>query len=131
MPVSNKNPKAPKSAVQAERQKRMAVIQSANQLDRRRQSQINNQVATINRLLLALDEGKAAGTSHAVYTEEMKILHMAASQLQVENQDLVAALKRLVAAVDEVPGLDGDAATADELAEALSEARTLVTPVAG
>lgn len=53
------------------------VMEQAQKLDRRRQAQINNQIATINHLLQG-----------STYTEEMRVLHEGAAALAVENEDL-------------------------------------------
>lgn len=66
------------------------IIDKANALDRRRQAQIANQAASIDRLLKLLNEGKA-GT--AAYSEEMQILHQAAAALVVERDELRTVLE--------------------------------------
>lgn len=106
------------------------VLQRAMSLDRRRQAQINNQVASINRLLEQFDEGKHAGTSHAAYTEEMRVLHEGAAAFAVENEDLRTALSDLVRAIDAlhldqltVAGRDTDLRP---YFDALTQARALI-----
>lgn len=114
-------------------------MRTANQLDRRRQAQIANQTGTINRLLARFDDhtlinGEAV-TSHAAYGEEMSTLYKAIATYQVENEDLRGALRAFVTAIDAMP-MDAisrqlTAPVRETFAQALSDARALVTPVTG
>ena len=124
MPQSSRTRSKPKNVNKPDRMKE--VIQKALSLDRRRQAQIENQKRSINRLLERFDEGKYAGTSHAVYTEEMNILHMAAAQFRVENDDLRAVLRDLVTALDALP-LDMMSTRGTNLPEIVAAARALIT----
>lgn len=96
------------------------VIEKAQAIDRRRQAQIENQKASINRLLV-----------NGEYTAEMQTLFQAAASLQVENEMLGAAMKALVASIDALP-LDGlrlgRGAHVTAFAEALAAGRALITP---
>lgn len=100
------------------------VLEKARVLDRYRQAQIENQRQSITRLLERFDDGKAAGTSHAVYTEEMGILHGAYADANAEAGELRDALTALVSAIDAItPRLTQvDWGT---LADALAQARAL------
>lgn len=101
------------------------VLQRAMSLDRRRQAQINNQVASINRLL---------GEDHG-YTEEMRVLHEGAAAFAVENEDLRTALSDLVRAIrvlhlDQLTVAGRDTDTRPYL-DALHAAEELLWPVSG
>jgi hypothetical protein len=107
MPKKNPPARKPTGKVKSRLQQ---ILEQANTLDRRRQAQIANQVAAINRLL---KDGE--------YDEEMRILHEGAAVLAVENQDLRAALRELVRAVDATVHIDNDRA-----GDALDQARALI-----
>lgn len=119
----------PKPKIPAKRKPEIQqILEKAAALDRRRQAQIKNQSLAITRLLEAMNGGKTLPDAH---TEEMQILHAGAAVLQVENQDMRAALKALVDAIDAMP-MDAispklTAPVSGTLAVALSDARTLAT----
>jgi hypothetical protein len=91
-----------------------SIISNAQAIDRRRQAQIANQIATINRLLARFDEASYADhlnrldphaqssipTSHAVYSEEMRMLHEGAAVLVAERDEAIDVLRQLVAVVE-------------------------------
>jgi hypothetical protein len=106
------------------------VLERAMAMDRRRQAQIANQVASINRLLAGAEEHECfphdPATGHPMiqkrpygYTDEMRVLHEGSAVLTVENQDLRAVLSELVRFIDarEPTTLHGDV---------LAQARALV-----
>lgn len=64
------------------------VMQKAQDLDDRRQNQIHNQVAAINRLAYAMETGE--GWS---YTDEMQVLHELLAQSQARAAELEHQLR--------------------------------------
>lgn len=126
MPKSEapRNKKKPSDRTRRAQNAIQDLMQRAHALDRRRQAQITNQIGTINRLLERFDEGKHAGTSHAAYTEEMRILHEGAAESIARGEELTHALSELVnavQAVDLVAELDNA-----RLTTALDEAKRVI-----
>lgn len=98
-----------------------AVLEQARAIDRRRQLQIQNQAASIDRLL-----------KDGTYAGELEILHGACAQYQFENETALTLIRQLVGTIDALP-LDGlrlgRSAGVTAFAEALASARALITPV--
>lgn len=131
-PKNNRKPTPSKNPVQE-------VLERARVLDRRRQAQIENQKAAINRLLERFDGIQLLDpqtghplmppTSHAIYNEEMGILHGAYADAAAEAAELRSVLTSLVSSIDGTP-LDGvswpKAAGREALAQALHDARELL-----
>lgn len=90
------------------------VVARAQATDRRRQAQIANQMASINRLL-----------RDGSYTAEMQTLFQASASLQVENEDLRAALRDLVALAEQT-FWKGTEDQGDAVRAALETARALI-----
>lgn len=121
-----------------------AVLEQARAIDRRRQLQIQNQAASIDRLLGVISEHSCLPIDSATgkptlgepmrgYAGELEILHGACAQYQFENETALTIIRQLVEAIDGTP-LDGvswgtDKHRRDALAEALAAARALITPV--
>lgn len=89
------------------------VLEKARALDRRRMAQINNQIGTINRLLV-----------DGTYDAEMKILHEGSAALAAENAELREALLQFVRVANSAKDdglLDGEG-----LSDAVTRAQELL-----
>lgn len=134
MPISKK-PRSKDSNRSATNRRMLQIINEAQSLDRRRQAQIENQKQSITRLLERFDtalSGTLANphlpipTSHAVYGEEMEVLHQAAAAAIANEQETREVLRELVRLLDADPADMGPAAQEAMLSEALTHARQLV-----
>lgn len=111
---------APRKKSNPRSDRTLEVMQRAMALDRRRQAQINNQIASINRLL---------GEDHG-YTEEMRVLHEGSAVLLASAEEARDALRSLVRAIDalhldQLTVADRDTDTRPYL-DALAQARALI-----
>lgn len=102
-------------------------MERAQAIDRRRQAQIENQKASITRLLNASIRDDDTVTPEARYTEEMGILHTATAEAVARSDELEQAAAAVIERAREVAGdainYDHAARTfADDVLELLSVA---------